>query len=171
MATHTRRMLGLAAAFILAAGAADAQGKGQDKGKGAEKSKAAKEARDDRDGRDGRAILRGDRDRGGDRDGRTVYGNGRKTPPGLAKKPGGMPPGQYKKRYSTTEGSSVLRDILLGRGYRVVRTENAGALQYVYYRGTDGVMRRAVVRQGDDDRLHFGNLPQAITREVLLRLY
>jgi len=182
-------MFSLAAAFVLAAGVADAQGKEKEKGKGQEKSKAAKAVRGDRDAkgrvvirdrdrdgriivrdrdRDGRVIVRDDRDR--DRDGRAVYGNGTKVPPGLAKKPGGMPPGQYKKRYSTTEGSSVLRDILLGRGYTVIRTENAGANQYVFYRLRDGSVQRAVVSSGDE-RLVFGNVPDALLREVLARLY
>ena len=162
MSIHTRRILTLAAAFALTAGVAEAQGKGQDKGK----AKGAEKSKDVRDDRVGGVVVRDGRDR----DGRVVYGSGKKTPPGLAKKPGGMPPGQYKKRYSTTEGSSVLRDILLGRGYRVIRTENAGANQYVFDRMPDGSIRRAVVSPGDD-QLHFGNLPQAIAREVLLRLY
>jgi len=182
MTSHFRRVLGLAAALSLSAAVADAQGNSKEKGKGHEKTKAAKEIRDDRD-RDGRdrerrVIVRKERDRDGrviirndrDRDGRAVYGNGRKVPPGLARKPGGMPPGQYKKRYSTAQGSSVLRDILLGRGYTVIRTEDSGANQYVFYRLRDGSVRRAVVSQGDD-RLHFTNLPDALVREVLLRLY
>ena len=175
MTIHSRRMFSLAAAFVLAAGVADAQGKEKEKGKGQEKSKAAKAVRGDRDAK-GRVVIR-DRDRDGriivrdrDRDGRAVYGNGTKVPPGLAKKPGGMPPGQYKKRYSTTEGSSVLRDILLGRGYTVMRTENAGASQHVFYRLRDGSVQRAVVSTGDD-RLVFGNVPDALLREVLARLY
>lgn len=187
MTIHSRRIFGLATAFLLVGGAAGAQGNGQDKekGKGQEKGKSAKAVRGDRDtqgrvvirdrDRDGRVIIRA-RDRDGrviirdDRDGRAVRGNGTKVPPGLAKKPGGMPPGQYKKRYSTVEGSSVLRDILLGRGYTVVRTENAGANQYVFYRLRDGSVQRAVVSSGDD-RLVFGNVPDALLREVLSRLY
>jgi len=161
MTVHSRAMLGLAAAFMLTAAAADAQGKSKEKAKG----KETKELHQDRDAQ-GRVIVRTDRDR----DGRVVYGNGAKTPPGLAKKPGGMPPGQYKKRYTTTEGSSVLRDILLGRGYTVVRVDHAGPNQYVYYRLRDGSVRRAVVSPGEE-QLTFSNLPQSLVREVLLRLY
>ncbi len=91
-------------------------------------------------------------------------------PPGLAKKPGGMPPGQYKKRYGTSEGADVLRDILVQRGYTVVRLTPAGRSQYVYYRLPDGTERRAIVRPGVE-RLTFVNVPAAIVQEVLARLY
>lgn len=124
----------------------------------------------DRDGhiivrdRDGRII---DRDRHDDRDGRR---DGVRVPPGLAKKPGGMPPGQYKKRYGTPQGAGVLRDILVQRGYTVVRTEPYGESQYVYYRLRDGSVRRAIVTPGTD-RLGFSNVPASLLREVLARLY
>ena len=36
---------------------------------------------------------------------------------GLAKKPGGMPPGQYKKLYNAGQGASVLSDVLGRHGY------------------------------------------------------
>lgn len=175
MTKFSYRTFGLAAAFLVTAASAQAQGKGHDKGHDKGHGKAEKELRrDDRDDRDER-DERGVRDRrlpGGVivRDGRDVYGNGTKVPPGLAKKPGQMPPGQYKKRYSTAQGSSVLRDILIGRGYNVVRTDNAGDRQYVFYRTPDGRLRRAVVSPGAD-RLEFSNVPSSLLREVLGRLY
>lgn len=156
---NTRRMLVLAAAFGLTAASAQAQGKSKgDHGKG--RDKEAKELRTDDRLLDGRIIDRGViHDQGG-----------RKIPPGLAKKPGQMPPGQYKKRYSTSEGSSVLRDILGRRGYTIVRTDNAGERQYVYYRLRDGSVRRAVVSPGAE-QLVFSNVPSTLLREVLGRLY
>lgn len=192
MRSHTYRLFGVtAAALLLAAGTAGAQGKGHGKGeehgngKGRGHDNAQVQERDDHDGRDGRdlrtnggvynggvnngGVYQG-RDRRDDRDGRDVYGNGRKVPPGLAKKPGGMPPGQYKKRYGTNEGASVLSDILNRRGYSVMRTQPYGNSQYVYYRTPDGRMQRAIVTPGTD-RLGFSNVPTMIVREVLARLY
>jgi hypothetical protein len=157
---NPRRLLVLASALMLTATAAQAQGKSKEAhGKKGHDNKAAKVKTDDRIV-DGRIIDRGViHDQGG-----------RKVPPGLAKKPGQMPPGQYKKRYSTSEGSSILRDVLGRRGYTVLRTENAGDSQYVYYRMADGSIRRAVVSQ-NNDQVHFGgNLPATLLREILGRL-
>jgi hypothetical protein len=158
MTSHPRRILGLAAALLLTAAGAQAQGHGHgnDKDHGKEHGKEAKELRQDE-----RYEQRGERD---------VYDNGRRVPPGLAKKPGGMPPGQYKKHYTTQQGSGVLRDIFINRGYTVVRTQNAGQSQYVYYRLRDGSVQRAIVSPGAD-RLGFSNVPSALLREVLSRLY
>lgn len=39
------------------------------------------------------------------------------TPPGLAKKPGGMPPGQYKKTYDYAVGARLPRDYYINRNY------------------------------------------------------
>ena len=38
--------------------------------------------------------------------------------PAWPKKPGGMPPGQYKKLYTTRQGASVLSDVLGRHGYQ-----------------------------------------------------
>jgi hypothetical protein len=154
MRNHHIRMLGLAAAAVLLATSAQAQGKSQGKGKGHEK---------------------GDRGRGADqvveREGtRDTYGNGVKVPPGLAKKPGQMPPGQYKKRYGTNEGATVLGDILRRRGYSVLRVVPAGESQYVYYRLNNGTEQRAIVSPGTE-RLVFRNVPPALVQEVLAKLY
>lgn len=160
--TLTLALLGL----TVAAGTADAQGKGNGNGKakGAKGNGKGDRAVVVRDG----DVWRGDRDR--DRDSDWYRRNGRRVPPGLAKKPGQMPPGQYKKIYSTREGASVLGDILGRRGYRVTRTGFEGDTRYVWYRGQDGVLRRAIVRPGNE-RLQFANVPQAVLAAVLQRLY
>ncbi len=96
-------------------------------------------------------------------------GNGSKVPPGLAKK-GGLPPGQAKKLYRADDGVVVLRDVFGRNGYTVVRTSADGDRRYVYYRAADGDLRRAVVYPGTE-RLAFDNVPSALLRQVLARLY
>jgi len=65
---------------------------------------------------------------------------------------------------------NVLRDIFGQHGYTVVRTAGSGDARYVYYRMRDGATRRAIVTPGPD-RLSFRNVPDALVREVLARLY
>ena len=96
-------------------------------------------------------------------------GNGHKVPPGLAKK-GGLPPGQAKKLHRADDGVVVLRDVFGRNGYTVVRTSADGDRRYVYYRAADGDVRRAVVYPGTE-RLTFQNVPDALLRQVLARLY
>lgn len=98
-----------------------------------------------------------------------VPGNGRQIPPGLAKKPGQMPPGQYKK-YNPAQGASTLSDIFRRHGYTVERTVPSGNSRYVYYRLPNGTVQRAIVSPGTS-QLSFGNVPSSILREVLSRLY
>jgi len=95
---------------------------------------------------------------------------GQRIPPGLAKKPGGMPPGQYKKRYRTREGATVLGDIFGRNGYTVRRITPYGESQYVYYRMPDGTERRAIVSPGTD-RLRFSNVPSTLLEQVIAQLY
>jgi hypothetical protein len=83
---------------------------------------------------------------------------------------GQMPPGQYKKRYSSADGARILSDVLGSRGYVVTRLVASGDARTVYYRAGDGSIRRAIVRPGTD-RLSFSNVPAAILQEVLARLY
>lgn len=159
------RLTGIAAAALVlaSAGTADAQGKGR--GKDKEHKSERVQARDDDRRRDDRVVY----DRRGEYDPR--YDGSRKgTPPGLAKKPGGMPPGQYKKHHTTDHGAYVLRDVLGRRGYPVVRMADAGTSEYVYYRDHDGHVRRAIVSPGSD-RLRFSNVPSSLLSEVLSRLY
>lgn len=92
-------------------------------------------------------------------------GNGKKTPPGLAKK-GGLPPGQAKKRYRPDEGVVILRDVFGRHGYTVVRVANQGETRYVYYRFKNGALRRAVVSPGTE-QVTYTNVPAALLREVL----
>lgn len=167
MSNHSARIAGLAfAGLALVSGAAGAQGKGHGKGHGNEKAahgnQAAKVDRDERGVDRGRDVY--------DVNGNRVYGNGVKVPPGLAKKPGQMPPGQYKKRYGTNEGADVLGGILRRRGYSVLRVVPAGQSQYVYYRTPNGLERRAIVSPGAE-RLTFTNVPSSLLREVLAALY
>lgn len=168
MRTHLVRTLELTAAVLLLAASAQAQGNSQEKGKAHNEHPAKAKGADAR--RSGHDVIRGgNRDviRGGNRD---VYGNRASVPPGLAKKPGQMPPGQYKKRYGTYEGADVLGGILRRRGYPVLRVVPAGESQYVYYRLRDGSQRRATVSPGTD-RLVFRNVPTSLLQEVLAKLY
>jgi hypothetical protein len=169
---HRLTVVAAAALLVASAGTAQAQGKGR----GKEHKSAQADARGDDRHRDDRRVYddrqRDDRhvyDSRGDYDPRYSRA-GRGVPPGLAKKPGGMPPGQYKKLYSTHQGASVLSDVLGRRGYPVVRSTDAGASEYVYYRDHDGRVRRAIVSPGDD-RLRFSNVPSSLLGEVLSRLY
>jgi len=152
-------MIGLTAAGLVLATSAQAQGKGKEKGKG--KGEPAKIKHDEIRRDDGRIVR--------DANGNIVRVEA-KVPPGLAKKPGQMPPGQYKKRYGTSEGASVLSDIFRQRGYDVVRVVPSGGSQYVYYRPRGSNERRAIVRNGED-RLRFSNVPSDILSAVLARLY
>lgn len=147
MRHHSSGIIGLAAvALVLVTGVASAQATGHGKDKQDKQDKH-------------RVAANGD-----------VYDNhGNKVPPGLAKKPGQMPPGQYKK-YGTNQGASVLGDIMRQRGYSVVRVVPAGNSQYVYYRYRNGAQQRAIVSPGTD-RLGFTNVPQSLLQEVLARLY
>lgn len=170
MRVPLHRLAGLAAAALLAASAGTAQAQG--KGHGKEQKHAQADARGDDRHRGDSDRRRDDRhvyDSRGDYDMR--YDRGRRgVPPGLAKKPGGMPPGQYKKLYSTHQGASVLSDVLGTRGYPVVRSTDAGESEYVYYRDHDGRIRRAIVSPGTD-RLRFSNVPSSLLSEVISRLY
>ena len=90
-------------------------------------------------------------------------------PPGLAKKPGGMPPGQYKK-YTARQGVGVLREVLGRNGYTYVRSAPYGESRYVYYRAPDGTIQRAIVGPGTT-QLSFTNVPALVLQQVLARLY
>jgi hypothetical protein len=149
MNAHLRRTITLAAAALtLASGSALAQGKGHEKQKAAKAAKPAKHK-----GEIVRVESRG-----------SVA-----VPPGLAKKPGGMPPGQYKKLYPR-EGVSVLRDVLVRNGYTYVRSAPYGESQYVYYRLPNGTVQRAIIAPGTT-RLSFSNVPASVVSQVLALLY
>ena len=147
------KAIGLAIAVATMAGSAQAQGRGRGEAKGKPE-------------KDAKPVVA--RTAGGDVV--VVPGNGHKVPPGLAKKPGQMPPGQYKKLYSTAQGASTLSDVLRRNGYTVVRLVPAGDSRYVYYRLSDGTVRRAIVQPGTS-QLTFVNVPAAILQAVLARLY
>ena len=159
MRTHSAIFTAIAA-LTLTAGSASAQGKSNDKDHGKDKDKTAKHISRE----DAEAIRLRERNRV------SVQGVGSRVPPGLAKKPGQMPPGQYKKRYGTSEGATVLGDILRRRGYTVSRVTPYGQSQYLYYRLRDGGERRALVSPGAD-RLQFTNVPASVLQLVLAQLY
>ncbi len=189
MRTRLQRTIGLGLVALTLAASAQAQGKSGGKGQGKDKGEGkhgdrveildprhggtgvildgrghdgrdARDGHDDRDGRDGRDGRYG-------RDGENHAG---RVPPGLAKKPGQMPPGQYKKRYGTDQGASVLSEIMRQRGYTVTRIVPAGYNQNVYYRSSTGGERLAIVSPGTN-RLSFQNVPAALLQQVLARLY
>ena len=152
--------IGAAALFLASAGTAQAQGKGHDKDHGKQHAQASD---DDR--------HRTDRQHDARYENRSAYDQRRQSiPPGLAKKPGGMPPGQYKKLYNAGQGASVLSDVLGRHGYYVVRTTDAGDSRYVYYRDRAGTVHRAIVTPGGD-RLRFTSVPRALLEEINARLY
>jgi hypothetical protein len=155
------RMVGFAlvALFLASAGTAQAQGKGH--GKGHDKDEHAQVRPDDHH-HDARYENHSNYD--------YRYDQGRSIPPGLAKKPGGMPPGQYKKLYNAGQGASVLSDVLGRHGYHVVRTADAGDSRYVYYRDRAGNVHRAIVSPGGD-QLRFTSVPRSLLDEVRARLY
>ena len=160
---HHLASIAVAALFLASAGTAQAQGKGH--GKGHEKNDHAQVRSDDHD--------RGDHDRDGRYENHSYdrrYDQNRSIPPGLAKKPGGMPPGQYKKQYNAGQGAYVLSDVLGRHGYHVVRTADAGDSRYVYYRDAAGNLHRATVSPGGD-RLRFTAVPRALLQELNARLY
>ncbi|MDB4877390.1 MAG: hypothetical protein JWM41_3836 [Gemmatimonadetes bacterium] len=156
MRHHIRRTLGLAAAVLLVAASAHAQGRGHDKGKGDEHGKAKGE---DVRVPDANVIVQSPGVRGG-----------RGIPPGLAKKPGQMPPGQYKKLYSPSQGADALSGVFRDRGYTVTRVVPSGNSQYVYYRLRNGTEHRAIVRPGTN-QLSFSNVPSSLLQQVLARLH
>jgi len=166
MRISLHHLAGIAAMALLltAAGTAQAQGKGHGKKHGDDHAQVRaddhhRDARRD----DPRYEHRGDYDTRYEQDRRGI-------PPGLAKKPGGMPPGQYKKLYTTRQGASVLSDVLGRHGYSVVRSTDAGNSRYVYYRDHAGVVRRAIVAPSGD-RLRFSSVPRSLLDEINGRLY
>jgi hypothetical protein len=175
MQTNSRRLIGAAAAavFVLSAGSAQAQGKGHDKDKEHGKWQAHvehREARDDHDHDRDRSVQNPNDPRYDQRIDPRYERDARHVPPGLAKKPGGMPPGQYKKLYRPNDGAMVLRDVFIRHGYPVTRMMTAGQSEYVYYRLPSGSIRRAIVSPGAE-RLSFSNVPSSLVQEVLARLY
>src|SRR5689334_20442680 len=122
MRSHIVRTLSVAAAAIALASSAQAQGKGHGRDRDRDKPDDHREQRDrDRDDRDDHragAVRRANGDIYVDRRGF--------VPPGLAKKPGQMPPGQYKKRYTTRQGADVLGGIFRRNGYTVQRVSPYG---------------------------------------------
>ncbi len=160
MGARINAAIGFSVALFAIAGTAGAQGHGKGKGQG-HQGKQGEQG--DRHEKRGDVIVRR-------ADGDLVVVPNRKVPPGLAKKPGQMPPGQYKKLYSPSQGASVLSDIFRRHNYTVTRMQTYGDSRYVYYRAPDGSIRRAIVSPGTT-QLSFSNVPSLILQEVLSRLY
>jgi hypothetical protein len=93
----------------------------------------------------------------------------RHIPPGLAKKPGQMPPGQLR-RYTPLEGANTLSGVLRRRGYTVQRVVPSGSSRIVYYRDRNGGIHRAIVSPGTN-QLGFSNVPSSLLQEVVSSLY
>jgi hypothetical protein len=153
MRSHILKALGIAAAAMTLAGSAQAQGKG--KGRDHDRDH-------DRDDRHRAVVVH--------RANGDVLLVPRNVPPGLAKKPGHMPPGQFKKRYTTLQGANTLADVLRRRGYAVQRVVPSGSSRVVYYRDPDGFVHRAIVSPGAN-QLGFSNVPSSLLHEVLSALY
>lgn len=169
MRSHIVKTLGVAAAAIALATSAQAQGRGHGREHDRDRQGDRRDHRDRDDRNDRNDRRRGTIERRQDGDVWAYRRNG--VPPGLAKKPGQMPPGQYKKRYYTPlQGAGTLSDIFRRRGYSVQRMAPYGDSRAVYYRGADGIVRRALVSPGTD-RLGFSNVPSSLLQEVLSALY
>jgi hypothetical protein len=151
MRSHILRAFGIATAALALASSAQAQGKGKGRDRDRE--------RDDR--QRSSVVHRANGD---------VLLVPRNVPPGLAKKPGQMPPGQFKKRYTTLQGANTLAGVLRRRGYAVQRVVPSGSSRIVYYRGQDGLVHRAIVSPGTN-QLGFSNVPSSLLQEVLSALY
>jgi hypothetical protein len=165
MRTHILKALGIAGAAMALATSAQAQGRGRDhdKNKDRDKHHDSRRDRDDRDDHRSDILRRADGDV-------VIVPRGRAgVPPGLAKKPGQMPPGQYKKRYTALQGANTLSDVLRRRGYAVQRVVPSGSSRIVYYRDQHGVLRRAVVSPGTD-RPRFSNVPSPMLQEIFDRM-
>jgi Ni/Co efflux regulator RcnB len=169
MRSHILKALGIAAAAMALATSTQAQGRGRDHGKDRDKHHEGQDDHRDRHDRHDRHDRRGDIHRA---DGDVFFMPRHRAgvPPGLAKKPGQMPPGQFKKRYTTLQGANTLGSILRRRGYEVQRIVPSGTSRVVYYRGRDGIVHRALVSPGTN-RLGFSNVPSSLLQEVLSALY
>lgn len=163
MRRHITKALGLAAAAIALAGSAQAQGKGHghDKDRDKDRDNDRGEHHDDHERRT--VMHRADGDV-------VVIPRNTHVPPGLAKKPGQMPPGQFKKRYTPIQGANVLSGVLRRRGYTVDRIGTSGNSRVVYFRGRDGVLQRAIVSPGTN-QLGFSNVPSSLLQQVISSLY
>jgi len=164
MRSHILKALGVAGAAMALATSAQAQGKGRDHDKDLRKQEKHEIKREERDDRDRSGVVR--RANGDVWVPRTRAD----VPPGLAKKPGQMPPGQYKKHYTPLQGANTLGGVLRRRGYTVQRIVPSGSSRIVYYRGTDGIVHRAIVSPGSE-QLSFSNVPASLLQEVLSALY
>lgn len=159
MRSHILKALGIATAAMALATSAQAQGRGRDHDRGKQ--------HDDHHDRDDRGRATVVHRANGDV---LLVPRNQWVPPGLRNKPGQMPPGQFKKRYTTLQGANTLSSVLRRRGYVVQRVVPSGSSRWVYYRGNDGIIHRAIVSPGTS-QLGFSNVPSSLLQEVLSALY
>ncbi|HEY4307217.1 MAG TPA: hypothetical protein VGM82_22290 [Gemmatimonadaceae bacterium] len=155
MRTHILKALGIAGATMALATAAQAQSRYQDRGRDQHHG----DQHDDRRGEHQRTtvIHRANGD--------VLLVPRNHVPPGLAKKPLGLPPGQFRKHYTTLQGANSLSNVLRRNGFRVDRVSTSGNSRIVYYRGRDGVLHRALVSPGTNE-LGFSNVPSPLVDQV-----
>ena len=86
------------------------------------------------------------------------------------------PPGQAKKRVTTSHAVIVTRDVLVSQGFRVVRVERLGDAQVIYYRRGNngrgrglGPVERLVVRPAGEI-VAFEAAPRPVLLAVNVRL-
>ena len=91
-------------------------------------------------------------------------------------KQGHVPPGQAKKRVSTSQAVIVTRDVLVSHGFQVVRVERLGTAQVIYYRRGNngrgrglGPVERMVVRPAGEVVV-FESAPRPVLLAVNVRL-
>ena len=95
---------------------------------------------------------------------------------GKPAKQGHLPPGQAKKRVTTSHAVIVTRDVLVSQGFRVVRVERLGDAQVIYYRRGNngrgrglGPVERLVVRPAGEI-VAFEAAPRPVLLAVNVRL-
>lgn len=86
------------------------------------------------------------------------------------------PPGQAKKRVTTSQAVVVMREVLVSQGFSVVRVERVGATDVVYYRRGNngrgkglGPVEKIVVRPSGDIVV-FEAAPKDVLLQVNIRL-
>jgi len=87
-----------------------------------------------------------------------------------------LPPGQAKKQVTPAQGVVVAREVLVSNGYTVVRVEQAGANQVIYYRRGNngrgrglGPVEKMVVRPAGSI-VAFDAAPAKVLVDIKIRL-
>jgi hypothetical protein len=87
-----------------------------------------------------------------------------------------LPPGQAKKHVSPAQGVVVAREVLVANGYTVVRVEQVGPTQVIYYRRGNngrgrglGPVEKMVVRPAGSVVV-FDAAPEKVLVDIRLRI-